>query len=1033
MTPKLEFGLLGPLAVRSDGAEVALPRGKQRIVLAALLLNAGRVVSAGELAEALWGSVPVPSATVTIQNYVKRLRRALGDHDRSRILTRPPGYLIEAGLEELDVARFESLLAAARTAARAGAWPAVADQALAALALWRGEPLCDVASDALLREVPRLTELCVQAAELRMDAELRLGRHAAVIAELEGLAGAHPLRERMHALLMLALYRDGRQAEALAAYRRARHTLIEEVGAEPGAELTELHRRVLAADPALAVSGPMPGKDRGPASTAPGPPVPRQLPGPVAHFTGRKAELAVLTGLLDSGSRGEPAVIISAIAGPGGLGKTALAVHWAHRVAGSFPDGQLYVDLRGFDEGPAVSPADALAGFLRALGVAAPDIPAATQERAARYRSLLNGRRMLVLLDNAATAEQVRPLLPGSPSCVTIVTSRDTLTGLMARDGGRRLDLDLLPGREAAGLLRALIGERARADPAAIATLARECARLPLALRLAAELAADRPGAPLAAIADELAGERHRLDLLDAGGDPRSAVRAVFSWSVRHLDEEAARAFRLIGLHPAADFDCYAVAALAGTSTGRARRVLDRLARCSLVRRAGRSRYGMHDLLRAYAAELAACHDGEAGRRSALTRLLDHYLAGAAMAARAMFPDDPDRPRAPSPAGPLPPLASPAAARAWLEAHRDALVQAAAYAARNGWPGHAVGLAATAFRYADLSRPEDAAAVHGHARRAAALAGDHATEAAALTRLATAGAIQGRLGEAVGHLERALVLYRGAGDQAGEARALDGLGFIGYCQGAYRRAARYYRQSLALCRQAGDRAGEARVRRHLGLADLRQGRHQQAARQFWRSLALFRAVGVRAGEANLLCCLGELELRRGRYVLATGHLRSSLVLCRDTGLLAVEARGLAHLSLVELRQGCHRQAAVHLRRSLDLHQQAGDLSGQAEARNGLGEVLLAEGRAGRARNQHASALALARRAGDRYEQARAHRGLGDAWQAAGDHERARHHRQQALARYRGLGAPEAARIRVQLAAASECPAAAISPGRRAAG
>ncbi|HEY1618899.1 MAG TPA: BTAD domain-containing putative transcriptional regulator [Streptosporangiaceae bacterium] len=1006
MPSNLEFCLLGPMAVRRDGVVVPVPRGSQRTVLAALLLGAGRVVPTGELAEALWGAAPVASAPVTMRNYVKRLRRALGDPGQSVIVTQPPGYLIRGA--DLDVTRFEALLAGAGTAARGGAWAAAARQAEAALALCRGEPLADVPSDALvLREVPRLAELRVQAAELGLEARLRLGQQAGVITELAALAAAHPLREHVHALLMLALYRDGRQADALAAYRRARRLLVTEIGAEPGAELTGLHQRILAADPALA--GPAPGSRPAGPRVAAAFPAPRQLPGPVRQFTGRTAELAFLTGLLDTGLAQAPsAVVISAIAGTAGLGKTALAVRWAHQVTDRFPDGQLHVNLRGFDAGEPVPPAEALAGFLRALGVAGPDIPPGTEERAARYRSLLDGRRMLVLLDNAGTAEQVRPLLPGSPSCVTVVTSRAALSGLVARDGARRLDLSLPTPAQAAELLAALIGERASGDPAATAALAARCARLPLALRLAAELAAARPGVPLAAIAGELASEQRPLDLLDGDGDAGTAVRAVFSWSLRHLDDGTARAFRLAGLHPGGEFDCHAVAALTGTAGGQARRMLDRLAACSLVHRLGPDRYGMHDLLRAYAAELAAERDAETGQRAALTRLLDHYLVTAGAAGDALFPADPDRPRISVAADPAPPLASPAAARAWLDGHRQVLVRVAAHAAGHGWPGHAVGLAETAFRYADACPFADAAVMHRHACRAAAQAGDGTAQAAALTRLGTADAGRGRLGQAEGHLRRALALYRQSCDRAGEACALDSLGFIVYCQGDYGRSAGYCRRALALYRQAGGRPGEARARQHLGLIDLRQGRTQQAARQLRRSLALFRAAGVRSGEAHVLCSLGELELRRARYALAAGHFRHSLELCREGGIRATEARVLTYLSLADLHRGHRRQAAGQLRRSLALHTQAGDLSGQAEARNGLGEVLLAAGRDAPARREHAAALTLARRAGDRYGQARAHDGLAGAWHAAGQDEHARRHRRQARVLYQGLGAAEAA-------------------------
>ncbi len=1002
MTPKLEFCLLGPVVVRRDGVALPVPRGRQRAVLAVLLLNAGRVVSVGEIAETLWGSAPLPSAAVTIRNYVKRLRRVLGSADQPRIATRSPGYVIRVDYGELDLARFEGLLDAARNAARGGSWEAAADHARAALALWRGEPLADVKSEALaLREIPRLVELRLQAAELRIDAELRLGRRGAVIAELERMAAAHPLREHLHALLMLALYCDGRQAEALAAFRHARRVLVDELGAEPGAELRELHRQILAAGPVLAVgeSGQLPPGGAWPtgarsagarpagarsAGARPGPVVPRELPGPVPQFVGRAAELADLTGTLERASAQRPrTLVISAIAGMAGVGKTALAMQWAHQVADRFPDGQLHVNLRGYDPGQPVSAGDALAGFLRSLGVAEHEIPAGTADRGARYRSLLAGRRMLVVIDNAADAEQVRPLLPGSPSCVAVVTSRDALAGLVARDGARRLDLGLLPPAEAVGLLRALIGERVDAEPEASVTLAGYCAMLPLALRVAAERAAASPDASLAEVTSELADHQERLDLLDAAGDRLTAVRAVFSWSVRHLDDEAARAFRLLGLHPGADFDAYAVAALTDTTLRQARWLLHLLARAHLIEPAGTGRYRMHDLLRAYAADQAADSGSEQEREAALTRMFDQYLATAAIAAAALFPADPDQPALPSPVGPVPPVTSPAAALAWLDAQRSTLVAVAAHAADHGWPGHAIGLAATIFRYPDAGYFTDAAAMHRHARRAAVRAGDRTAEAAALTMLGAADAAQGHLRQAASHLEQALAICRRDGDRIGEARALGYLGTAEYCRGRYQQSAGCHRKALAIYLETGDHAGEARELHGIGVVDLRQGRYEEAAGHLRRSLALFRDAGLRSGEAYVLGNLGELELRQGRYVQAAGHLRQSLRLGREIGSRLGQAQTLAWLGISELRQGRRQQAIGHLRRSLALHRQSGNCSGQAEALNGLGEAFLAASQVGRACARHAAALALAIRCDDKREQARAHRGIANACQASG--------------------------------------------------
>jgi len=498
VTAGMQFCLLGPLLVRRGDAVVPIPAAKHRVLLAALLLEAGRPVGLDELTEVLWGPAPPVTARVSLQNYVMRLRRILADDGPPRIVTQPGGYLINVEPGELDISRFESALAAGRAAARAAAWEDAAAVLADGLALWRGDPLAAVPSEVLLaREVPRLAELRLQAVEARIDAELHLGRPAEVIVELRGLVAAEPLRERLHALLMTALVRDGQQAGALAAYQAARRVLVDELGAEPGPELQRLQQQVLAGPQSgrpqpgrPQPGGPQPGRSQ-PGGPQPGRPQPgrpqpgRPQPGrppfgrPAARppgpdrLVGRSAELAELTGLLDQGA--EQTVVISVIAGPAGAGKSALALHWAQQVRDRFPDGQLYLNLRAHGPGSPVAPAGALAEFLVALGVPAPDgmggqawggqawgglasgglasgglasgglAPAELEERAARYRSLLAGRRMLVILDDAASAEHVRPLLPGTAGCAALVTSRDPLIGLVARDGARRLDLEPLP------------------------------------------------------------------------------------------------------------------------------------------------------------------------------------------------------------------------------------------------------------------------------------------------------------------------------------------------------------------------------------------------------------------------------------------------------------------------------------------------------------------------------------------------------------------------------------------------------------
>jgi DNA-binding SARP family transcriptional activator/tetratricopeptide (TPR) repeat protein len=1010
------FGVLGPVLVRDRDSVIEIPAGRQRVLLAALLLQAGAVVPADALAEAVWDGMLPAGAETTLRSHVMRLRRMLGPVAGARVVTRYPGYLIEAGEEEVDLLRFRRLCREGGMAARDGDWTRAFETLTEALGLWRGEPLADIPSELLRRDgMSGLEELRVQALEWRMDAGLHLGRHGELTPELEWLAGQHPLRERFSAQLMLALVRCGRQAEALQAYQRSRAVLVEELGTEPGVELRELHQRILTSDPALALAVP---QSAAPPGGQPAVVMPRELPAPVAGFVGREEALAELTELLDRAGQA-PSIVISAIGGTAGVGKTALAVQWAHRVADRFPDGQLYVNLRGYDPDRPMTAAHALAGFLRTLGVPGQDVPPGQDERAARYRSLLAGRRVLIVLDNAGSVEQVRPLLPGSPSCAVVVTSRDALAGLIARHGGTRLELDLLPPAEAVGLLRELIGGRVDDDPATAETIAGQCCRLPLALRVAAELAAARPDVPLADLAGELADQQRRLDLLDAGGDPRTAVRAVFSWSHQHLDPDAARAFGLLGLHPGPDFEAYAAAALTGTGLDQIRTVLGALARAHLIQPAGPDRHGMHDLLRAYARELAA-RDGEAERQAALTRLFDHYLRTAAAAMDGLLPVEGSqrRPSIPLPAAPGPLVTDSVAARAWLDAERAALVAAAIHAAEHGWPGHAIGLSMTLFRYLDSGgHYPEAIIIHGHALRAARRTGERAAEATALNALGLVDLHQSRFGRATGHFRHALACAREAGDRPREGRALGNLGIACFLEGSYGPAVDYYQQALALHRAAGERVSEAIVLNNLSIVDRRQGRYRQATERCQQAAALARAEGDQDDEAHALVNLGLVDLRLGRYPLASELFVRALLIYCELGNRCGEAEAHTCLGDVGLRLGRHHEALGHHRRALTMFREMGDRSSEAEALNGLGDVFLATGQPGEARAQHAAALDLAGQVGDTYEQARGHYGLARACDAAGAPGQALHHWRQALELYTGLGTPEADRIRARLAAA----------------
>jgi tetratricopeptide (TPR) repeat protein/transcriptional regulator with XRE-family HTH domain len=746
--------------------------------------------------------------------------------------------------------------------------------------------------------------------------------------------------------------------------------------------------------------------------------VPRQLPGSVRHFVGRASELTALSCLRDGVGTGS-AAIISAVGGMAGVGKTALAMHWAHQVAGEFPDGQLYVNLRGYDAEQPMSAGDALAGFLRALGVPGPDVPGDADERATMYRSLLAGRRMLVLLDNARHAEQVRPLLPGSPGSVTVVTSRDALAGLVARDGAVRLDLDLLPLAEAVGLLRALIGDRVVACPDAAEALAARCARLPLALRLAAELAAARPAASLAELAGELADQRQRLDRLDAGGDPQTAIRVVFSWSYQYLEPDAARAFRLLSMATSSDIDLFAAAAVIGGTRERAAQLVDQLCRAHLLQADTPGRHAMHDLLRAYGQELAASRDGAGEQCSALTRLFDYYLQASAAAMHTLFPIEANgRPEIPLPAAALPATDYPAAARAWLDAERENLVIAAAHAAAHGWPQHAIGLASCLFRYLDVGcHLSQAVTLHTHARSAARQISDHAAEAEALTSLGVVNLRQGRLGQAAGYFQQALRLCQQIGDRGGEARALVNLGLVDLRRGRYQQGRDSLQRGAVAYRDVGDRGGETRALANLGIIERRLGHYPQASQCLLQALAACRATGDRLSQAPVLTNLGLVDLQQGRYEQAIGHHQAALALFRETGNRNGEAHALSNLGVAELRRRRYHHAEAHLRLAWALFRETSDTAGEAEVLNGLGELFLATGEPGQARTQHSAALELTSQNDDKYEQARAHDGLAQYYRAADEPGQAARHWQEALALYTHLGAPEADQVRSQFTTA----------------
>ncbi|HET6210622.1 MAG TPA: BTAD domain-containing putative transcriptional regulator [Jatrophihabitans sp.] len=598
-------------------------------MLALLLLHANQHVGRQQIINAVWGTSPPTHAVNLVQRHMSGLRRVLepGRPARSssdRLTWTEGGYLCTVPPDELDLIRFDEHVSTARAARAAGDLARASGELHAALRMWRG-PVCQgLFSPDLDAQRERLAERHISTLEDRIELDVELGEDSEVIPELRALVADHPLRERLRGLLMSALYRSGRQAEALAAYQEARRYLLEEVGVAPAAPLQRLQQRILAADPTLARVPPAPRVRVTKARTAsshPSPPAPAQLPHGLAAFVGRAAELARLDAVLgDPAATLASATPIVALTGMPGVGKSALALHWAHRVSDRFPDGQLYLNLRGFDPGGAtLTPAEAVQGVLDTLGVLPDRLPASLEGRSALLRSLLAGRRMLIVLDNARDAEQLRPLLPGAPGCLVLATSRNQLAGLTAGDGAEPLMVDPLPTAVARELLEHRLGrQRIAAEPAAADQLIAYCAQLPLALSVVAVRAAR--GFPLAALAEELRSPRTRLAALH-GGDRLTSLRETFDWSYRILSEPAARLFRLLALPPEGNLSVAVIASLAGVELRAVRELLGELVSMNLVAERLAGSYAVHPLLRGYAAELSDSLDRDDDRRAALRRV----------------------------------------------------------------------------------------------------------------------------------------------------------------------------------------------------------------------------------------------------------------------------------------------------------------------------------------------------------------------------------------------------------------------------
>ncbi|MDQ0771895.1 DNA-binding SARP family transcriptional activator/tetratricopeptide (TPR) repeat protein [Streptomyces aurantiacus] len=912
-----QLRLLGPveLVVRERTVEIGPPQ--RRAVLAALAVDMGRPVAADVLIQRVWGVNPPDGARRALHAHIARLRRLCeqtakdGGDVQLCLARRPGGYLLEAPADQVDVLRFRRLADRARETGQKD------DERAAllreALCLWRGAPLADLGGQWADRVREAWRRQYVDATVAWAAMESRVGDPVAVIGPLTDLLDEFPLVERLTEALMRALHAAGRDAEALDCFATVRRRLAEELGADPGLGLREAHRTIL--------RGNLPAPDRRPALRetpepvpttpfpAPASPaaalwpgaVPAQLPMGVRGFTGRGDELAQLDRILVSAALQPSAVVISALSGTAGVGKTALAVHWARHAQESFPDGQLYVNLRGFGSGGSVlSPAEAVRGFLDAFGVPPARVPAGLEAQTGLYRSLLAGRRVLVVLDNARDVEQVRPLLPGAPGCLALVTSRRLLTGLAVAEGAHLLTVGLLSHGEARVLLTGRLGAgRVSAERAAVGEIVGRCAGLPLALAIVGARGAGRPRFPLAALAAELRRADNRLNALD-GGEATSQVRAVFSWSYDALSPAAARLFRLLGLHPGPDAALPAVAALGGLPVTTAVALLAELVGGHLLTEHAPGRYGFHDLLRVYAAELVAARDSDLDRRSATHRLLDHYLHTAHTADVLLTPQPHPVPLPPARPGAAPEaLADHEQAQAWFTAEHAVLVAAVAQACADGFDSHSWQLAAALTTFLDR---------HGYWRALAALQ------------------------------TTALEAARRQGDRAGQAGAHRGLGLA---QDRLQRgddARGHYLLALELFAALGSDAGQARTHQHLARMSAARGRHQQALDHAGHSLKHYRAAADRAGQSAALNHIGWLRAQLGDHHQALAHCRQALDLARETGDLNGQAHTWDSLGYIHHRLGRHPQAVDCYRQALDLFHRTGDRQSEAAGLLCLAEI-----------------------------------------------------------------------------------------------
>ncbi|QJT03873.1 tetratricopeptide repeat protein [Streptomyces asoensis] len=952
LTPRPRFRLLGPLDVEIDGRVVVLT-GRQRALCAVLLLHANHVVSVDRLIQCLWDDRPPGAGAARVRALVAEVRRALGPAGTELLTTRRPGYVMHAGPDELDLLAFENLIRDASRAAADGDWRTARRSGEQALALWRDEPLSDL-SEVAVREAERqrLAELHLVAREGVAEAGIETGRHREAIAELLRLTAAHPLRERPHGLLMRALHQDGRSAEALELYTALRRRMVDELGMEPSADLRDLHQRLLRGG---GVSAGAPPERPAPASERP---VPRQLPPTPRRFVGRDRELDRLESCLRTS---EP---LALIVGPAGVGKSALALNWAHRVADRFPDGQLFLDMRGFDNAEPMTPGEALPLLLQGLGCAPRDIPLGAEAQTALYRTLLADRRVLVVLDDVADASYVRRLLPASAGSLTLVTSRDKLSGLVTLDGAYRVSCDVLDSAAALELISGAVGvEAVAADPEAAAQLVELCDHLPLALCVAGSWIGDRPGSIRAYVRD--LADRGRLARLHVEGEESVAVRAALDLSYGVLPEEARRAFRSLGALPGTGRSVPAAAAAAGTDEHRLADLLRLAQRVHLLRDVEHGRPAWHDLVHEYARDRTAAEDSPEERAAAVTRVLDHYLQSVvnAAATAGLYVM---RTRPPAVEGSLPrEFAGPEEAYAWFDGEWDDIAAAIGHAAEHGPAPYVWWLVDALQDLFHHRRPlSDWMRLATLAREVAARGGDEVGQASMCLSLGSARWRNGDLRGALTEYEEAEELARRAGWTYGEAGSLQGKGVTLKLLGELRRALPCYDRALALYRTLDNVKNVEIMLINTASLNLALGRLDAAEEAACAALDLIGDT-VHHNRAMALVNLALVRQKQARFDEATAALRTCFLVSRDSGSTYTEAVALEALGRVRADSGRDDRALLAYEDALAVSRRVENRNCQVDSLVGVASVKLRAGRAEETAEHLDAAFEIAEHTGHR--------------------------------------------------------------------